>query len=105
LLTQLSREESFEIFVFRKLRALRSLILCEGMTEKLVIEKLATKLSIDIETEIGLIECGGIPHIHSYLSVIALLTSIARKIRKLGVVIDGEDMKPQSTRREPRRCA
>ncbi len=94
-LVQLSREESFEMFVFRKLRALKSIILCEGVTEKMVIKRIVKKLQLDIRSAVGIIECGGIPHIYDYTSIISLLISIARKIHNIGVVVDGEDMDPQ----------
>ena len=94
-LIQLSREDSFEKFVFGKLKALDSIILCEGATEKLVTKKLVVKLRIDVHRDVGILECGGIPHIYNYASIVSLLVSIAYKVRSIGVIVDGEDMKPQ----------
>ena len=74
---------------------LRSLERCEGVTEKLVTKKLVMKLRIDIRRSVGILECGGIPHVYDYTSVISLLISIARKVRSIGVVVDGEDMGPK----------
>ena len=95
MMYQLSRDESFDAFVFRRLRGLSSIVLCEGVTEEKVFKKLVEKLGIEVAVPIGVTECGGIPHIYDVAAVVlSLIIVISRKVRRIGVIVDGEEMTP-----------
>jgi len=85
-------EESFYNILFRKLGKLDFLILCEGKTEAEIFKALFKELRMSIPGEIGVTDAEGIDTLYELSRVMLNLTKIFRKVKKLDVLVDAENM-------------
>ena len=85
-------EESFNAIIFKKLKKLDALLLCEGKTEVEVIKTIVKRLNIAVSRNVGVTDCSGINALYDITNIAILLLRVARKIEKLGVLMDAEEM-------------
>lgn len=92
-------QESFYTFVFQRLRKLEAVILCEGVTEVEIVKEIVRKLGIELGVAMGVTDCEGIDNVPRVVIAIVTLTKLARKLRKIGVIVDAEDLDLESRAR------
>ncbi len=80
-------ENSFYDFVFGKLKRLRGIILCEGVSDVEVVKAIIRKLGLSVR-DIGITDCSGVTNEPKVAQAIASLVGIARKLETIALIID-----------------
>jgi len=72
-----------------RLRQIAAVVVCEGEKDKAVASEIAAKLGA---SSLLFLPAGGIDTIPDIIEMLVVLTRVARKVKSIIVVVDGEDV-------------
>ena len=84
------RSEAFSAFIFRGLKRLDAIVLCEGKTEVEVYKAVLRRLDIELPGALGVTDCEGLAAVPRIAAATALLAALARKLKTIAVIVDAE---------------
>ncbi len=87
-------EEDFIHVIKDKILRVDALILCEGKYENEYIKSIIRKLNLRLEGTVSVADCAGLSNVPFMTQVIITMSSMARKLRVLALLVDAEEKEP-----------